>query len=199
MIDINIAVKAAATARQPIQRAMRGDSPGNVGRLSERDRENPGIGDTPLLPAPKDPSKCVSRSLVRDWWEKAQGLGGLEPKRGRGWHSLRRKFASDLMDQPLKVVVRARRLENRTDGATVLPAGRRGTAQEGSGEPTQSSRERPGLSAAYTLKKRGIEPILFETRDRVGGRLAGDGVNGFLGAASCSVRVLTYDKRSYRR
>ncbi|MCY4648689.1 MAG: hypothetical protein OXE73_17625, partial [Gammaproteobacteria bacterium] len=26
------------------------------------------------------------------------------PRRGRGWHSLRRKFASDLMDQPLKVL-----------------------------------------------------------------------------------------------
>ncbi len=29
---------------------------------------------------------------------------GLAPKRGRGWHSLRRKFASDLMDLPLKVL-----------------------------------------------------------------------------------------------
>ena len=28
----------------------------------------------------------------------------LRQKRGRGWHSLRRKFASDLMDQPLKVL-----------------------------------------------------------------------------------------------
>ena len=72
--------------------------------LEEARRKNPGIGDAPLLPAPKDPSKCVSRSLARDWWEKAQELAGLEPKRGRGWHSLRRKFASDLMDQPLKVL-----------------------------------------------------------------------------------------------
>ncbi len=72
--------------------------------LEEVRWRNPGIGDAPLLPAPKDPSKCVSRSLARDWWEKAQELAGLEPKRGRGWHSLRRKFASDLMDQPLKVL-----------------------------------------------------------------------------------------------
>ena len=35
---------------------------------------------------------------------RAQKLAGLEPKRGRGWHSLRRKCASDLMDQPLKVL-----------------------------------------------------------------------------------------------
>ena len=56
------------------------------------------------LPAPKDPSKCVGRSLARDWWEKAQELAGLDPKRGRGWHSLRRKFASDLMNQPRNVL-----------------------------------------------------------------------------------------------
>ena len=72
--------------------------------LEEARRENPGIGDAHLLPAPKDSTKCVSRSLARDWWGKAQALAGLEPKRGRGWHSLRRKFASDLINQPLKVL-----------------------------------------------------------------------------------------------
>ena len=60
--------------------------------------------DTPVLPAPRDTSRCAGRSLVRAWWYKAQTLAGLEPKPGRGWHSLRRKFASDLMDQPLKVL-----------------------------------------------------------------------------------------------
>ncbi len=72
--------------------------------LEEARRRNPGIGNTPLLPAPGDPSKSVSRSRAGTWWRKAQVLAGLEPKRGRGWHSLRRKFASDLMDQPLKVL-----------------------------------------------------------------------------------------------
>ena len=72
--------------------------------LEEARRKNPGIGAIHVLPAPKDPSTCVSRWLVRDWWERAEVLAGLEPKRGRGWHSLRRKFASDLMNQPLKVL-----------------------------------------------------------------------------------------------
>ena len=72
--------------------------------LDEARRRNPGIGDTPLLPAPKNPTKCMHRCLVAKWWRKAEALAGLEPKRGRGWHSLRRKFASDLMDQPLKVL-----------------------------------------------------------------------------------------------
>ncbi len=72
--------------------------------LEEARRHNPGIGDAPVLPAPKDPSVCMSRSLAMDRWSKAVKLAGLEPKRGRGWHSLRRKFASDLMDLPLKVL-----------------------------------------------------------------------------------------------
>ncbi len=72
--------------------------------LEEARMRNPRGGGSPVLPAPRDPSRCLDRSRVRVWWDKAQKLAGLEPKRGRGWHSLRRKFASDLMDQPLKVV-----------------------------------------------------------------------------------------------
>ena len=49
-------------------------------------RRNPGIGDTPVLPTPKDPSTCVSHSMARRWWKKAQEFAGLEPKRGRGWN-----------------------------------------------------------------------------------------------------------------
>ena len=72
--------------------------------LDEARRRNPGIGDAPVMPAPMDKSRGISRSLARDFWGKAEKLAELEPKRGRGWHSLRRKFASDLMDQPLKVL-----------------------------------------------------------------------------------------------
>ncbi len=72
--------------------------------LEEARRKTLGSGDAPVLPAPRNPSKCVSAERVRIWWNKGQTLAGLEPKRGRGWHSLRRKFASDLMDQPLKVL-----------------------------------------------------------------------------------------------
>ncbi|MXX35346.1 MAG: site-specific integrase [Gemmatimonadetes bacterium] len=72
--------------------------------LEEARRQNPGIGDAPVFPAPGDPTKSVSRSRARTWWTTAQTRARLEPKRGRGWHSLRRKFASDLMNQPLKVL-----------------------------------------------------------------------------------------------
>ena len=67
-------------------------------------RMPPKAGNSPVFPASKDPSRCLDRSRVRVWWDKAQKLAGLEPRRGRGLHSLRRKFASDLMSQPLKVL-----------------------------------------------------------------------------------------------
>ena len=64
----------------------------------------------------------------------AETLAALEPKRGRGWHSLRRKFASDLMDTPLKVLCELRGWK---DATTVLrcyqrpDAGQLRTALEG--------------------------------------------------------------------
>jgi len=72
--------------------------------LVEARRRNPGIGDAPVMPAPKEAAACMTRWLASSWWKRAERLAGLEPKRGRGWHSLRRKFASDLMDLPLKVL-----------------------------------------------------------------------------------------------
>ena len=75
-----------------------------LGALAEAREMKVGGGDAPVLPAPGNPSACLGSSRARSWWAKAQRLAGLEPKRGRGWHSLRRKFATDLMDQPLKVL-----------------------------------------------------------------------------------------------
>ena len=72
--------------------------------LGEARRRNPGLGDAPVMPAPRNPSKCIGAGLAQVWWGRAEKLAGLEPKPGRGWHSLRRKFASDLMNQPLKVL-----------------------------------------------------------------------------------------------
>ena len=57
-----------------------------------------------MLPAPEDSAKSVDQSWVCVAWRKAETLAGLKPKRGRGWHLLRRIFASDLMHQPLKVL-----------------------------------------------------------------------------------------------
>ena len=59
------------------------------------------IGDAPVMPATKDPLACMGCSLARDSWKKAERLAGLEPRWRRGWHSLGRKFASDLVDLQL--------------------------------------------------------------------------------------------------
>ncbi len=42
--------------------------------------------------------------MVRYWWSRAEKLACLVPQRVGGWHLLRRKFASDLMDQPFNVL-----------------------------------------------------------------------------------------------
>ncbi len=75
-----------------------------VAVLEEAREGNPGNGETLVLPAPLDPSVSISLGRAVAWWHKAERLAGLEHVRGRGWHSLRRKFASDLMDLPLKVL-----------------------------------------------------------------------------------------------
>jgi integrase len=55
-----------------------------------------------LFPAPSSPAEPISRHLLRDWWERGQALAKLPTELGRGWHSLRRQFATELKHAPLK-------------------------------------------------------------------------------------------------
>ena len=50
-----------------------------------------------------------------------------------------------------------------------------------------------GLSAAYTLMKRGITPLLLEAQERVGGRGSGEKVDGFSLDMGAFVFTSTYD------
>ena len=75
-----------------------------IAALERARARNPARGNAPVLPSTQDPSICARPWMLGDRWRKAERLAGLDPKRGRGWHSLRRKFASDLMDLPLKVL-----------------------------------------------------------------------------------------------
>ena len=50
-----------------------------------------------------------------------------------------------------------------------------------------------GLSAAYTLTRRGITPVLLEARERVGGRGMGERVDGFSLDMGAFVFTSTYD------
>ena len=60
------------------------------------------IGDAWVFPSPTDAATSVSRHFWRDLCQKLKNAAGLERRQGRGWHSLRRKFATDLKETPLK-------------------------------------------------------------------------------------------------
>ena len=65
-------------------------------------RHQPGIGDAWVLPSPKVPNAPCSRHILRDWWKRAWKYAGLTTEKGMGWHSLRRKFASEMKHTPLR-------------------------------------------------------------------------------------------------
>jgi hypothetical protein len=47
----------------------------------------------------------VSRHRVRFWWKRLESLAELPPEGGRGWHTFRRKFATELKQLPLADLV----------------------------------------------------------------------------------------------
>jgi integrase len=55
-----------------------------------------------VFPGPSDLGKPISRHLLRDWWERGQKVAKLPVEPGRGWHSLRRQFATEMKHAPLK-------------------------------------------------------------------------------------------------
>ncbi len=55
-----------------------------------------------VFSAPSDPAEPISRHVLRDWWERGQALAKLPAEPGRGWHSLRRQFATEMKYAPLK-------------------------------------------------------------------------------------------------
>lgn len=64
----------------------------------------PAIGTAWIFPSPKDPSRPCSLDPMMRWWRRMEMLAGLRHTPGMGWHSLRRKFATSLRDQPLRVL-----------------------------------------------------------------------------------------------
>lgn len=48
------------------------------------------------FPGAGRPFAAVSRYLVRDWWERLAERAKLPVEARRGWHSFRRKFATEL-------------------------------------------------------------------------------------------------------
>jgi integrase len=60
------------------------------------------IGEGWIFPSPRVAGTPVSRHLLRDWWQRGEVAAKLPEERGRGWHSLRRKFATEMKHAPLK-------------------------------------------------------------------------------------------------
>ena len=71
-------------------------TPQAVEALQKAQRVKPTVGGTWVFPAPRDASSSCRGDLMTKWWNRAVKLAGLPPKERRGWHSLRRKFATDL-------------------------------------------------------------------------------------------------------
>lgn len=73
-----------------------------VAALDAARRARPAVGDAFIFAAPGDSSQPCSRHLFRDWWQRTEVLAGVERIPGRGWHSLRRQFATELKHTPLR-------------------------------------------------------------------------------------------------
>ena len=73
-----------------------------IAALGEARRTSPGVGEAWVFPAPRDESREVARDLMTGWWKRAEEEAGLERIRWLGWHSLRRRFGTDLKDVPLR-------------------------------------------------------------------------------------------------
>ncbi len=69
--------------------------------LKRTRRRRSALGDGWVLPGPEDASKPCSVFRLRDWWRRAETRAPVARIPGRGWHSLRRKFATELKNVPL--------------------------------------------------------------------------------------------------
>ena len=68
--------------------------------------DRPGIGNACIFPSPKDPAVPVPCHLCDKWLRKAERLAGVEPLEQGLWHPYRRRFATELWDQPDRVVTK---------------------------------------------------------------------------------------------
>jgi integrase len=85
--------------------------------LTRAQRAQAVIGDAWVFPSPGDESKPCSRHLARDLFERLRDRAQLPKGQRYGWHSLRRKFASELKAIPLKDLAH---LGGWKDPATIL-------------------------------------------------------------------------------
>jgi integrase len=76
--------------------------------LKAAQRDSGRIGDALIFPSSENDAEPISRHSVLNWWRRLEASSALTRVKGRGWHSLRRKFATELkrIDQPLVDIAR---------------------------------------------------------------------------------------------
>jgi integrase len=62
----------------------------------------PGIGEVWVLPSIRRPDRPCPKGTLDKWFDEAAERAGLTLPAKSGWHSLRRKFATELKDVPLR-------------------------------------------------------------------------------------------------
>lgn len=67
-----------------------------VAALSAAQRECGRIGEAWIFPDETQLAKSIKRQAVLHWWRKLEARSGIPRIEGRGWHSFRRKFATEL-------------------------------------------------------------------------------------------------------
>ena len=77
-------------------------SAGALAALQKHRKGRLGGRDGWIFPAPLDASNPCSRHLFRTWWRRGEKLAEIPRQALLGWHSLRRKFATELKEVPLK-------------------------------------------------------------------------------------------------
>jgi len=70
--------------------------------LEQARADHPAIGDAWVLPHPRHPTQPVTRDVLQKNLGRAEIRAGLPHQSGRGFHALRRKFATELKHIPLK-------------------------------------------------------------------------------------------------
>ena len=68
---------------------------------------NPRVGEAPLFPASKDPSRPIRADFVSHWLMKAEKLAGLPSLSGGRWHPYRRLWATERRHLPAQDVAAA--------------------------------------------------------------------------------------------
>jgi integrase len=63
------------------------------------------IGKGYVFPSLRDPGKPVGKECVAKVWGELERAAGVSHRKGLGWHSLRRKFATDWKSLPLRDIM----------------------------------------------------------------------------------------------